>query len=456
MGMNKAESIRILKTTSDQNTIQVALNFPNNGVLLALFENKNLTPQQKQYIVDTADFSNCELTKELSEVLCYSKNSKTRLMVARSYKSMDALIYLYLNDPLDEIKSEASTRIFHSQKLSNAQFRTIISDNAYVHELFVAKHEYCPSDILIELYNKYSENPESEIINTINNRKDCPGEIIEKLLTVKNDNDDILIEQLAKDTCPVSLLYSYMDHKQGTIRAAIASNINCPLDILDKYATDKDIRVVYRVFTALFKNKNVTIDIIEDIIDKICSNNIECINKFFETGAYYYNYSNRNKVAYLLLYKYSNKLCEHAIDELILYSDLTDEQIIKLSENTSSKFICSLLHIACPKTVLLKFASDEDVSVRLGVIKNKNFNEEICRCYINESDGFISETVLEEALSKTFSDDLIYELIIRYIEVYKGRPYVYSKHKNYILHNSYLMSKLTLEQKEAMNLKRED
>lgn len=441
MGMNKAEAIRILKTTSDTDTIQVALNFPSNEVLLALFENKNLTPQQKQYIVDTADFSNCELTKELSEVLCYSKNSKTRLMVAHSYKSIDALIYLYLNDPLDEIKSEARRRLFNSENISNAQFRTIISDNNYDHDLFAVKHDCCPSDILIELYNKYSENPESEIINTINNRKDCPGEIIEKLLTVKNDNDDILIEQLAKDTCPVSLLYSYMDHKRGNVRAAIASNINCPLDILDKYATDKNKQVKYTVV----RNKNVTID----IIDKICSNT-EDINYLFKDYDRHYNYNVPNKVAYLLLYKYSNKLQRPIISDLIKWGNLTDEQIIKLNENASSTVICYLMNINCPKTILLKFAKDKDKNVRKAVINNKNFDEDICRCYINELDKDICEIVLKEALYEKFSDDLIYELIVRYLEMCENKPWLYGSYIDYIFNNSYLMSKLTQEQKKVL------
>lgn len=421
MGMNKAEAIRILKTTSDPDTIQVALNFPNNEVLLALFENKNLTPQQKQYIVDTADFSNYELTKEISKVLCYSKNSKTRFMIARYSKSIDALIYLYLNDPLDEIKSEARRSLFYFENISNAQFRTIISDNNYDHDLFAVKHDDCPSDILIELYNKYSEPPESKILDIIANRKDCPKEIMEKILTITND-DHTIIEKLSKDSCPVNLLYLCMNHRHGNVRATIASNINCPLDILDKYATDKSKQVK----RAVIKNKNVTVD----IIDKVFSD-IEDINSFFEPMIFDMThnskYPNRKELSYLLLSKYSNKLNDDMVDTLLNFSG------------------------GYPKSILLKYTKHENDKIRSSVIYNKNFDEDVCRCYLNESNEKVCRHAIEEAICEHFSDDLIYELIIRYLEICKNGPNFYYKSTiDYIFNNSYLMSKLTQEQKKAI------
>lgn len=99
--MTKEEILQLAKTTNNASTIQMILDFSNNELLLTLFDNPNLTKDNRKYIIDNADFTTYDISNILEE-LAESKLDSNKILVVNHKSCTLEILNKIANNTDDE------------------------------------------------------------------------------------------------------------------------------------------------------------------------------------------------------------------------------------------------------------------------------------------------------------------------------------------------------------------
>jgi len=184
-------------------------------------------------------------------------------------------------------------------------------------------------------------------------------------------------EQRLIHTKDIDLLWMFYNHNDYRFREAVASNDNCPIDLLEKLSND----IFYTVIIKVFNNKNCTKDLIMKFSDSKDVNIKLGIIKSVNCPVCIY-------------YKF--------------YLDSNDSIRRAIANNSN-----------CPVDILEKFIDDEHcdmtLDMTLDIIYNKNCPDYLIEKIYNKysSNDYIKLAIVEnnktsyELLKKIYKEDLI-------------------------------------------------
>ncbi|MDP3537951.1 MAG: WGR domain-containing protein [Azonexus sp.] len=112
-----------------------------------------------------------------------------------------------------------------------------------------------------ELMSKLSE--EIELVPAVAQNINCPSQLLEKLSKLKND--EVRSNIASNPNCPVQLLKKWSKFEVGSIRASVAGNQSLSVDILKELASDDDTYVRMMVACNPACPKDLLVGLSEDV-----------------------------------------------------------------------------------------------------------------------------------------------------------------------------------------------
>ena len=358
--MTREEVLQMAKVTDNVNTIQTIINFSNDELRLALFNNPNLTKEDRKFIIDKTDFTNYDISNMLPE-LAESKLDTNKILVAKhNLCTSELLIKLYNNTENEELL------------------------------LAICQNKNCTTDLLINISNNFYSLKQSvfDILKT----RDLTEERLMNCMLKDNEIDYEFV--LSHKDCTMAIL-EYISAKKPSNESLcdlVLSHKNISLQTLLNYITntywDRNPRNAWKKLCKLYPEK-VTSKLIDEILshDDIRIKNLILSHKNCSTDTLVNNFP-----------KYISKE-DFDIIQNLKSRDLTTDQISTLLRRINSiKNIDFVFDLDACTPELFEFAIKkvkDDSSDVQKIISHKNFpteiipkvinlNQDICKVFIKQ------------------------------------------------------------------------
>lgn len=295
--MNKEDIIKQAKTTNNPEIIELVLAFAESNphtkgtaeLYWSLFNNPNLSKEQRMQVIDNASFYSYDISNVLDE-LSKSNNDDTRKLVAEHPNCSREILELLAEDYNKAVRENVATN-----KNCPADILDILSEDLYEDvRVAVIRNKNCSTDTIVKLSDDNDSLVYYTVVEMLKNRdltedhlykladarsyavkefvarhENCPFDL---LLTLAEDTlnnsyytnvSDVACEILLSEDLDESLLKKLSKSNSEECRALVASHKNTPIDMLENLIDDYE----YYVREAITRNPNCTVDILIQLID---------------------------------------------------------------------------------------------------------------------------------------------------------------------------------------------
>ena len=204
--MTKDEILQIAKTTNNTNTIQMILDFSNNELLLTLFDNPNLTKDNRKHIIDNADFTAYDISNILEE-LAESKLDSNKLLVINHKACTLKILNKIANDTDDE---KLLSAIIQNKNCSAYTILNIMKKSYRLHQQIfdvLLKYELTGEQIILIL--KTANTSKASCLFALAH-KNCTAAVLEYISKQTRD-EDICDKVLRHKLVNVNTLVNYIN-----------------------------------------------------------------------------------------------------------------------------------------------------------------------------------------------------------------------------------------------------
>ena len=263
--MTKEEILQLAKTTNNTSTIQMILDFSNNELLLTLFDNPNLTKDNRKYIIDNADFTTYDISNILEE-LAESKLDSNKLLVV-NHKSCTLEILNKISNNTD--KDETILLAIVQNKLCSTNIAIDIMKKSYRlrQQIFdvLLKHDLNEEQLLSILQiTNYSK---ASCLFAVEH-KNCTSAVLEHISAQTGDNDEICDKVIKHKLVTVNTLVNYINNISWVKNPTNAWNeLNerfpdvITSEFIDNLLLNDDIRIKEQILA----HKNCSLDTIINV-----------------------------------------------------------------------------------------------------------------------------------------------------------------------------------------------
>lgn len=259
--MTKEEILQLAKTTNDTSTIQMILDFSNNELLLTLFDNPNLTKDNRKYIIDNADFTTYDISSILEELAESKLNSNKLLVVNHKFCTLEIL---------NKISNNTNDEIILLSIIQNK----LCSTNIAI-DIIKKSYKLCQPIFDVLLEHDLNEEQILDILQITNystasclfalSHKNCTSNILETISEQQSCNEKICIEVINHKLVTVNALLNYINDTYWVKNPTNAWNkLNerfpdvITAEFIDNLLLNDDIRIKEKILA----HKNCSLDTI--------------------------------------------------------------------------------------------------------------------------------------------------------------------------------------------------